>query len=121
MTTELLMPGSDEEGGGPGAELVAGVHHVGTVCVLRLVGRLHAGSLYALQRQFDRLGRTPCRQVVLDLAGLVDVDEAGARLLTGLHHYVAGRGGHLAVVGVSSAVTVALAGTALGGMTVRSA
>ncbi|MGH9088016.1 MAG: hypothetical protein ACRDYZ_07875 [Acidimicrobiales bacterium] len=41
------------------------------------------------------------------------VDEAGARLLTGLHDYVAGRGGHLTVVGASRAISSALAGAAL--------
>ncbi|MGH9082723.1 MAG: hypothetical protein ACRDWN_05200 [Acidimicrobiales bacterium] len=50
---------------------------------------------------------------MLDLAGMVAVDDAGARLLTGLHHYVAGRGGRLTVVGARPQITAALAGTAL--------
>lgn len=111
MTTELLTPGTAEDDVAP--DLVADVHHVGALCVLRLEGSLHAGSLGVLQRQFDRLGRAPCRQVVLDLGAVTDIDPAGARLLTGLHHYVAGRGGHLTVVGCGAALSLALAGTAL--------
>jgi anti-anti-sigma factor len=111
MTTELLTLGAAEDGASP--DLVADLHHLGSFCVLRLEGHLHAGTLGVLQCQFDRLGHTPCRQVVLDLGALADIDPAGARLLTGLHHYVAGRGGHLTVVGWRPALTLALAGTAL--------
>ena len=111
MTTELLLTDAAPEGGGP--DLVADVHHAGAVCVVRLCGRLDLTTLDVLQRQFDRLGRAPCRQVVLDLTAVTAIDPAGARLLTGLHHYVAGRGGHLTVVGSRPALAVALAGTAL--------
>lgn len=114
MTTELLRP-RDVGARDDDPELAADVHHVGTVCVLRLTGRLRAGSLGVLQCQFDRLGHTPCRRVVLDLAAVSAVDDAGARLLTGLHHYVAGRGGQLTVVGASQGISAALAGTALAG------
>lgn len=101
-------------------DLAASVHPVGRVCVLRLTGCLHAGSLSALQRQFDRLGRSSWRHVVLDLGALTAVDAAGARLLTGLHHYVVGRGGLLSVVGASPSVVEALAGTSLAAGRVRS-
>lgn len=114
MTTELLRLDAAEEAAVP-SPLTADVHHVGALLVLRLEGVLHAGSLAVVQRQFDRLGRTPCRRVVLDLAGLTAIDAAGARLLTGLYHYVAGRGGHLAVVGAGPAICQALAATALAG------
>ncbi|MGH9082704.1 MAG: STAS domain-containing protein, partial [Acidimicrobiales bacterium] len=107
MTTELLS--KEEATGGPACELHVEVRHLGTVCVIHTRGVLHTDTLRAVQVQIDRLGRTPCRHVVLDLAGMVAVDDAGARLLTGLHHYVAGRGGRLTVVGARPQITAALA------------
>lgn len=112
MTTELLAPETDEVGEVP-PDLAANMHHVGSVCVLRLDGSLHTGSLSAVQCQFDRLGRTPCGCVVLDLSAVSDIDPAGARLLTGLFHYVVGRGGRLRVVGWRPDLSLALADTAL--------
>ena len=111
MITELPAP--DITGGAAVPALAADVHHVGPVCVLRLAGSLDAGTLRVLQQQFDRLGRSPCHHVVLDLAAVVAIDPAGARLLTGLHHYVGGRGGMLSVVGATPTVLATLAGTAL--------
>lgn len=99
--------------GEPFAQLVADVHHVGRVCVLELVGTLTADTLWVLQQQFDRLGRSPFHRVVLDLTAMVAIDAAGARLLTGLHHYVAGRGGSLVVTGATPTIRETLAGTAL--------
>lgn len=111
MITELST--LEVAGGDPLPGLVADVHHVGPVCVLRLAGSLDAGTLRVLQQQFDRLGRSPCRHVVLDLAAVVAIEPAGARLLTGLHHYVGGRGGSLSVIGATPAILETLAGTAL--------
>ena len=112
MTTELLAAEADAVGEVP-SDLSADMHHVGSVCVLRLDGALHTGSLSAVQCQFERLGRTPCGCVVLDLSAVSGIDPAGARLLTGLFHYVVGRGGHLQVVGERPELSRALAGTAL--------
>jgi anti-anti-sigma regulatory factor len=83
------------------------------VCVLTLTGVLHAGTLAVLEAEVDRLGRSPCHRVVLDVAALVDVDEAGTKVLTGLHHYVRARGGRLTVTGAGPLLTAVLAATPL--------
>lgn len=93
--------------------LAVSFRHVGPVSVLAMEGALHAGTVSAIEAQVDRLGRTPCHQVVLDLAGLGALDDAGVRVLTGLHHYIAGRGGRLTVIGASPSVSRALDGSPL--------
>ncbi len=80
-------------------------------CVLSLGGALTAETIGAFENPIDRLGRTTFRRVVLEVGGLTDLDDAGARMLTGLHHYVQGRGGHLTVRGAGAPVARALAAT----------
>lgn len=112
MTLQATNPANGEPGPGVvGLDVV--FRHVGQVSILALTGDLERGSVAILEAEVDRLGRTPCKQVVLDLGRLDGVDETGCRVLTGLHHYIAARGGRLTVVGASRSVGAALAGTPL--------
>jgi len=72
---------------------------VGTTCVLTLRGALDARSVGVLEAELDNLGRMSCRRVIVDLAALIALDGTGRRVLTGLAHYVRGRGGTLRVIG----------------------
>lgn len=93
--------------------LTVAFRHVGSVCVLTLTGALTAETLGVFESQMDRLGRTTCHRVVIEAAGLVAVDDAGARVLTGLHHYVQARGGRLTVTGAAGGISSILASTPL--------
>lgn len=109
MTVETL----EQPRVGGERELEVSFRHIGPVCVLTLRGALLVGTVRVLESQFDRLWRTPCRRVVLELRDLREVDETGTRVLTGLHHYVRARGGSLTVVGASSWVRAALTSSPL--------
>jgi anti-anti-sigma factor len=89
-------------------ELSVSLCHDGTTCTLTLRGELRAASVAVLEAQFDRLGSTPCHRVLLDLTDLSGIDTTGAKVLTGLRHYVAARGGRLRVVGACGGVAAAL-------------
>lgn len=78
-------------------------------CVLRLRGRLDAGTVPELDRHVDRLGCRWCEEVVVDLSRLDTMDSVGARLLVGFGHYAAGRGGRFEVVGASREVAALIA------------
>ncbi len=80
-------------------DLAVEFRHVGPICLLSLCGELNAGTVAVLESQFDRLGRTPCHRVAIDLSEVTDLDSVGARVLIGLRHYVQGRGGQLTVIG----------------------
>jgi len=86
---------------GEGHQFEVDFSHVGPICLLELRGELLATSVGVLEAQFDRLGRTSCHHVVLDLTDVSDLDATGARVLVGLRHYVCARGGRLTVVGMS--------------------
>lgn|GEM_PF-3315941 len=86
---------------------------VGAVCILAMRGGLDSASVAVLESEFDRLWRTPCRRVVLDLDALGALDETGARVLTGLHHYLEARGGTMTVIGANPWVADVLATTPL--------
>lgn len=75
----------------------------------RLTGQLRAASLAVLEANVDLLGAASCEQVVVDLAGLTDVDDVGCNVLLGLHHYMAARGGRMGIVGASPQVAAVLA------------
>jgi anti-anti-sigma regulatory factor len=45
----------------------------------------------------------------VDLSGVTGVDSTGARVLTGLGHYVRARGGHFTVIGGAPSVLATLA------------
>ncbi|HET6963648.1 MAG TPA: STAS domain-containing protein [Acidimicrobiales bacterium] len=62
-------------------------------CVLRLRGRLCFDTVAVLDLHVDRLGCRWCDEVVVDVGSLAHLDRVGARLLVGLRHYVAARGG----------------------------
>jgi len=80
----------------------------GPVCTLILAGALCGSSIAALEAQVDQLGCRRCEDVVVDVAGLVLLDDVGARVLVGLRHYVSGRGGHLVVTGAQGQVAFTL-------------
>ena len=111
MSIEVLAERPEE----PAQALSVYFRHVGPICLLSLRGDLHAESLRVLESQVDQLGRTSCHQVVVDLAELTSIDEAGVRVLTGLHHYVQARGGHLIVIGAADWIGDALVHTPLMG------
>lgn len=94
------------EDGQPGLRVA--FRHIGPICVLSLCGELTAGSVEVLESRFDRLGRTPCHRVVVDLSDLTGLDATGARVLIGLRHYVHARGGRLTVLGPSPWIRAAL-------------
>lgn len=101
------------------------IHHVGTAgnrpalavstgqgtnrCVLRLSGRLGSDTVRLLDRHVDLLGSRSCEEVVVDLAGLELMDQVGARVIVGLGHYVAARGGRFEVTGAAGPVATMLA------------
>lgn len=70
-------------------------------CVLALGGRLCSDTVAAFDRHVDGLGCRWSDDVVVDLAGLTVLDLIGARVLVGLSHYVAGRGGRFHIEGAS--------------------
>lgn len=70
-------------------------------CVLHLRGRLCADTVRLLDGHVDRLGCRWSDEVVVDLRSLAGIDDVGARLLVGLSHYVAGRGGRFHIEGAS--------------------
>lgn len=101
MTVEAIGEVAEAEptGDGPDPELRVAFELVGPICLFLLSGELKASSVGVLEAQVDRLGRTPCRRVVVDLGAVDLVDETGARVLLGLRHYVRARGGRFSVVG----------------------
>lgn len=105
MTVEA--PEREDIGGGP--ELAVTFQQVGPMCLLSLEGPLDAGTVGVLEAQFDRLGRTSCARVVVDLTELSHIDRTGARVLAGLGHYVRARGGQLTLLGAAPFVTDVLA------------
>jgi anti-anti-sigma factor len=106
MTVEAL----DQRPLGERPDLQVEFNHIGPICVLSLRGELHAGSVAVLEAQFDRLGRTSCHRVVVDLTDLTHLDLTGARVLIGLRHYVQARGGQLSVLGSTPMVRAVLDG-----------
>jgi anti-anti-sigma factor len=76
--------------------------------VVSLRGALTVSSLPVLTAQFDQLGATSCREVVLDLYRLSALDPAGAAMLAGLDRYVRARGGLMVVRGADREVAAAL-------------
>lgn len=109
MTVEAL----DLSRLGDEPDLAVAFRHIGRICVLTLHGDLHATSVAVLEAQFDRLGRTTCHRVVVDLSGLASIDATGAKVLTGLRHYVAARGGRFSIVGACERVASALGADAV--------
>jgi anti-anti-sigma regulatory factor len=82
-------------------------------CVLRLRGRLCADTVALLNGHIDRLGCRSCDDVVLDISRLDVIDRVGARLIVGLTHYVAGRGGRLSVEGAAASAAGLIASAEL--------
>ncbi len=76
----------------------------GNRCWLILSGSLCCTSIAALEVQVDQLGCLPCDEVYIDLGGLRELDQVGAKVLIGLRHYVAGRGGQMRVIGAKGQV-----------------
>jgi anti-anti-sigma regulatory factor len=76
----------------------------GATCRLLLHGALRDCSIAVLEAQVDQLGRTPCATVVIDVRELTEMDQVGANVIVGLHHYVVARGGRLWIEGPSDAV-----------------
>ena len=70
----------------------------GTTDRLTVRGALCAGSIAALEAQVDQLGCVSCRDVIIDLRHLSELDPIGANVILGLYHYVVGRGGELRVI-----------------------
>ncbi|MGH8988631.1 MAG: STAS domain-containing protein [Acidimicrobiales bacterium] len=83
--------------------------HIGPICIISLYGVLHAASVAVLEEQVDRLGRTSCSRVVVDMSEVRSMDATGARVLSGLRHYVDARGGHFSVIGMDQSVRAVLA------------
>jgi anti-anti-sigma factor len=83
----------------------------GPTCLLTLRGELCGGSLAALAAQVDQLGCLPCEQVIVDLRRVTRLDQAGAKIILGLYHYVLGRGGALRVIGMAGQVAETLRAT----------
>lgn len=105
----VAMPGSErsmELGSGYGrrAELAIWTDQSQNRCTLRLAGRLAADTVRLLDSHVDLLGCRSCEEVCIDLAGLVEMDEVGARVIVGLGHYVAARGGRFRIDGASPAL-----------------
>lgn len=97
-------PAGLAETGARGGDLAIWTDQSANRCTLRLRGRLCADTVAILDRHVDRLGCRWCDEVVVDLDTLLRIDPVGARLLVGLGHYVAGRGGRFHVRNASPRV-----------------
>lgn len=78
-------------------------------CTLRLRGRLTGDTAADFNTHVDRLGCRWCDEIVIDVSGLECMDQVGARLLVGLSHYVAARGGTFRTVGARPVVSALMA------------
>jgi anti-anti-sigma regulatory factor len=105
MTTQLTDPAENDFV--PSLEVHLEV--LGSGCVLILDGILCATSIAALEAQVDQLGWLPCVDVTVDLGALRALDDTGARVLAGLHHYVLGRGGRFRIAGAAADIAATLA------------
>jgi anti-anti-sigma factor len=112
---DVLNDGAAAGWRAPGSSLTVTLAVKGATCVLSLRGALTGSSAAALETQIDQLGSISCRDVVLDLSALDDVDAIGTGILFGLQHYVRGRGGNLTMVGARDAVALAVAVDPLAG------
>jgi len=101
--------GTAAVGAAAGPELSVALDAGGPRCLLELSGSLCGTSVAALAVQVDQLACTSCEHVVVDLSGLVRIDEVGVNMLVGLWHYVRGRGGRLEVVGARGSLVHTLA------------
>jgi anti-anti-sigma regulatory factor len=81
-------------------------------CVIRLRGPMRQDTICSFAALYDRLGRLSFDHVIVDLKGVTDVDEAGAKVLLGLHHYVTARRAALTVwcIDPSMATTISTLG-----------
>jgi anti-anti-sigma regulatory factor len=93
--------GTDADVSAPRADLAVWTDMGSGRCVLRMRGRLCQDTVAVFDRHVDRLGWSWCDEVVVDLSSVVLMDRVGARLVVGLGHYVAGRGGRFGVQGAS--------------------
>lgn len=82
-------------------ELRVATEQTGSRCVLRLHGRLCSDTVATLDAHVDGLWCRWCDEVVVDLEDLRVLDLVGARVVVGLSHYVAGRGGRFRIEGAS--------------------
>ena len=98
----------DGLGDGTGPTFAVELRSDGDSCRLILTGKLSCTSIAALEVQVDQLGCLPCEEVEIDLTALTEMDEVGVKVLTGLRHYVGGRGGRLRVVGATGQVAAML-------------
>jgi anti-anti-sigma factor len=104
-----VLPGGDPPLPRPGMEEAAPTLQVeldvqGPACLLTLRGELCGGSLAALAAQVDQLVCLPCERVVVDMGQVTRLDQAGAKVIVGLYHYVLGKGGVLRVTGTAGQV-----------------
>lgn len=72
---------------------------LGRTSVLTLFGELGCSTIPALEAYVDQLGSLDSPDVLLDLSDLSSLDDAGARVLVSLRHYVVARGGRLVIAG----------------------
>ena len=112
---DVLDGGAVAKWGADASSLTVTLAVKGATCVLSLRGALTGSSAAALETQIDQLGSISCRNVVLDLSALDNVDAIGTGILFGLQHYVRGRGGKLTMVGARDAVASAVAVDPLAG------
>jgi anti-anti-sigma factor len=75
------------------------------MCTLRLAGSLACSSIHTLEAQIDELGCATFAAVVLDLSQLAYLDDVGANVLLGFHHYVAARGAEMMVCGADADIS----------------
>ena len=79
-----------------------------TTGTLTLRGVLGAASIAGLEAQIDQLGCMPCREVIIDLRLVTELEPIGANVILGLYHYVVGRGGQLRAVVPAGQIAAAL-------------
>ena len=95
MTDVLVRPETGGEVEAHGLKVQISTQH--RRCLIRLRGSLVQESLHTFASTFDRLGRLIFDQVIVDLKGISELDEAGTKVLLGLHHYVTARRAELIV------------------------
>lgn len=95
MTDMLIRTASATTGDAPALQAQLTTQH--KRCVIRLRGSLQQETVHCFASMFDRLGRLSFDQVIVDLKGITELDEAGAKVLLGLHHYVTARKAELII------------------------
>ncbi len=97
MTDMLARPAGADAPEGDARALEAQFTTQHKRCLIRLHGALVQDTLHTFSSMFDRLGRLAFDEVIVDLKGVSELDEAGTKVLVCLQHYVEARRAELVI------------------------